>query len=93
MTGGAGFMMDANAKLKEVPHSKQTIKNYKKLAQSYKYSVKKNEQPQITAEEFALIHESLKGYRKEQRKTTFIFLIIFIPILVLVCYGVLKLLA
>ena len=90
---GAGFMMDANAKMKDVHHSKQTIKNYKKLAKSYKYSVKKNEIPKITAEEFEIIYESLKGYRKEQRKTTIIFLIIFIPIIVLVCYGVLKLLA
>lgn len=87
---GAGFMMDANAKLKEVPHSKQTIKNYKKLAQSYKYSVKKNEQPQITAEEFALIHESLKKYRKQQQNSIIVFFIVFIPIVLFVIYGVIK---
>jgi len=90
--GGGGFMMDANSKMKEVPHSKQTIKKYKKLAQSYKFSIKQNESPKITAEEYAFIHESLKGYRNQQRKTTIIFLIIFIPIVVLGGYGIIKLL-
>lgn len=92
MTGGAGFMMDANAKMKEVPHSKQTIKKYKKLAQSFKYSVKKNEQPKISAEEMAIIHESLKKYRNQQRNSIIIFLFLFVPLLVLACYGIIKLL-
>ena len=86
---GAGNIADMIARMKDVHKTKENIKKYRELGRSYKYHKILHKQKQITVEELNIIKAEMKQYRIHQRNTFLLFLGIFIPISVLIVWGLL----
>lgn len=86
---GAGNIADMIARMKDIHKTKENIKKYRELGRSYKYSKILYKQKQITSEELAQIKSEMRQYRIHQRNTLLLFFGVFIPISVIIVWGLL----